>query len=153
MATYQLCGQRIYELVWLYYYFDKYMSLCTGQLAVFDNDEFRLTLPPGYTALGDMLFSPSQNRVTFYSSDLTLTKFESKVFSTLCSRDGMAKSDPQPLADVYGLDVKLEDWRLIIYEPVRPSISEHIATAMLGLEPNEKMLVTFIYLSTSFCWR
>ncbi|KAI0443594.1 hypothetical protein F4803DRAFT_574320 [Xylaria telfairii] len=145
-----LHSRRIRELFWLCYFFDKHISLRTGQPAVFDDNECDLTLPAGYTTFGDMLFSPSEQRITLYPSDLTLTKLKSKVFQTLYSRSGMAKSDVQLIADVYGLDVELEDWRLRICEPVRPSISKHTATAVLGLGESEKTLVTFIHFEYFF---
>ncbi|KAI0973459.1 hypothetical protein F4678DRAFT_477913 [Xylaria arbuscula] len=145
-----LQSRRIRELFWLCYFFDKHISLRTGQPGVFNDKECDLTLPSGYTTFGDMLFLPPEKRVTLYPSDLTLTKLKSKVFHTLHSRSGMAKSDGQLIADVYGLDVELEDWRLSIYEPVRPSISKHTKTATLDLEDNEKMLVTFIHFEYFF---
>ena len=144
---------RSRQLFWLCYFFDKHISLRTGQPPALSDDQLDLELPPNYDfhALPkdgrDML---SYSNSDFYPSDLKLTKIKSKISSILYSRKAARKTNSQLIMDITAMDTELEGWRLSVPEELRPCLSIVPDVIHGSMHHQAKMLVIYSHFEYFF---
>ncbi|KAH7316979.1 hypothetical protein B0I35DRAFT_434347 [Stachybotrys elegans] len=130
------------DLFWLYYFFDRHISLRTGRPPLLNNDECSLSLD-GYLGLAAI----QHHQTLLFPCDLGLTILKSEVYKKLYSRSAAAKSDMEYLQDIRDLDDRLEEWRLSLPEFARPSLSIlHFGAARDVLENEFATWIVFTHL-------
>ncbi|PWY69084.1 hypothetical protein BO70DRAFT_382626 [Aspergillus heteromorphus CBS 117.55] len=115
------------RLFWLCYGYDKEICFRTGQPPVIDDDHCDLNLPEHYSNM--QYPEPDQDpdlydevTIPLFPGDLRLTMLKSKTYRTLYSSSALRKSDAQLLQTIRELDDELEQWRLSVPVPHRPSL-------------------------------
>jgi hypothetical protein len=130
------------DLFWLCYFWDKHISLRTGQPSSITDGECDLCLG-AYTTIGSM----EDSTTPLFPSDLHLTIIKSKVSTMLYSPPALHMLDSDLLRVVRELDNELEEWRLSIPPFVRPQLSmSSVQTAEKLLHRENGMLIIFIHL-------
>ena len=138
------------ELFWLCYFFDKHLSLRTGQPPSLDDSHCDLTLPEHYPGLGFVRRTsheslPPEILAPFFPSDLGLTVIKSRVLNMLYSASALQKPDTQLLHDIRVLDDELERWRVSVPPIARPCLSVVSATEDGTMPQAMKMLMAFVH--------
>jgi hypothetical protein len=130
------------DLFWLCYFWDKHISLRTGQPSSITDSECDLCLS-AYTTMGSM----DNSTIPLFPSDLHLTIIKSKVSTMLYSPPALHMPDSELLRVVRELDNELEEWRLSIPPFIRPQLSvSSVYTAKKLLHQEHGMLIIFIHL-------
>lgn len=126
-------GEFLRGLFWLCYFFDKHISLRTGQPPCIDDDQCDLTLPGAYTGICcmdlcldliplDKISLDTELRPVL-PGDLTLTIIKSEVYAKLYSPHSLRKDDTHLFRTIRELDEELENWRMAVPAIVRPQLS------------------------------
>ncbi|KAK4223151.1 putative transcription factor [Podospora fimiseda] len=126
--------RHLRKLFWLTYFFDKEISLRTGQPPAIVDEHCDLSIPPGYSQaqyldkylyLDASSFSSEVDETTIpiLPGDLRLALIKSKTCRLLYSAEALRKSDAELLRNIRELDSELESWRLSIPEKHRPILS------------------------------
>ncbi|GKZ23931.1 hypothetical protein AbraCBS73388_010536 [Aspergillus brasiliensis] len=157
--------RQIRHLFWLGYTIEKDVSLRTGQPQLFTDDNCDLTIPPNYS---ENLFKlPTDCRQIppedmpedpVYPVDIRLSIIKARAYNGLYSFKGLKKPDTEVLKKIRELDDELEEWRLSIPLPWRPTLSfvkenpdpdANMHTVMLRL--NYHLCMTIIHQASGRC--
>ncbi|KAK6443872.1 hypothetical protein FP744_10000120 [Trichoderma asperellum] len=152
-------GQCIIEhlrgLFWLCYFFDKHISLRTGQPPVIEDSLCDLTIPREYAgcvSIHQAAMEPRswQSSPDLFPCDLELTKLKSKVFTVLYSHSALTKPDAQLLRDIRELDAELETWRISVPSNIRPCLSKVTGVVESNVPQSLGMYVVFVHFEYLF---
>lgn len=146
-------GDFLRELFWLCYFFDKHISLRTGQPPCIDDDQCDLTLPGAHTGLNCVELCPDTipmdkisldtEMLPVLPGDLALTIIKSKVHTKLYSPHSLSKDDTHLFRTIRELDEELENWRMAVPASVRPQLSvTHEAPAIVTQHPLGMKLIS-----------
>lgn len=119
--------RHIRNLFWLCYSMDKGICQRTGHPPLLVDDYCDLTLPTHYTELAYRPQDPQNPNqepfVPMYPLDLNLSIIHSRAHAALYSFKAGHKSDAEILKDIRELDDELEQWRMSIPAPYRPTLT------------------------------
>lgn len=152
MDIHQRAQQQIRHIFWLCYFFDKHISLRTGQPPAIDDVQCDLTLPDGYLGINSVAKSSTEefppdvkSTLPCLPSDLTLNIIKSRVFTTLYSASALRKSDAHLLRDIRELDAELEQWCMSVAPDVRPSMYRSTRPTDVIVQRDIGMLAIFCH--------
>jgi hypothetical protein len=118
--------RHIRNLFWLCYSLDKELSIRLGEPPVINDDHCDLTLPSRYFKVRagnpDLRYT-GDNEVPIFPGDLHLSILTSRAYNALYSVRALQKTDAELLKDIRELDDELENWRLSLPVPLRPTLS------------------------------